>query len=304
MMLNATRKRSLEWKYMLRTCAMIAHGAMLMLFLAGCPHRDANDKPIPITGRQPDMAAAEKDAGAKQAPGDYFPLWIPASWTYNVRECYKRIIKEEHPAAEQVPDDVCTRYEIRTKLDRKIVIDGRDVFLLLEGKENKLKEAPSGDNDKKPQNQPNEKSPAGKPSDGKGTVSGKGYMSDGDWVYLVFVEDGKIVEKSIAGKHNLKPGDSWDKKFLGGYDTTERIVCGEPGYLHLPDDDPTPALYKTICCTNKNNPGFKPGDYYAVCYSPEIGRVAEYASNVISEVISYSVRKDGQERELPPAKPR
>lgn len=290
-----------EWKPAARACALLAF-AVLLGAAAGCPNKRQN-APIPITGKQPGMTAEESKPVVNSDPGDYFPLWIPASWSYQVRECYTRIVKEQHPAAPYTPDEVCTRYEIRTMLEKKVTIDGREVYLLLEGEKKKLDDktpvepqappAPSG----KPDNKP---APASSKEKSSGMINGKGYMSDGDWVYLVFVKDGKITEKSVAGKHNLKPGDSWDKKFLAGYDETERLECGEPGFLHLPDDDPAPARYKTICCTNKNAPDFKPENYYAVCYAAGIGRVAEYAPNVLSEVISYSIRKDGPGAGSPP----
>jgi hypothetical protein len=110
----------------------------------------------------------------------------------------------------------------------------------------------------------------------------------------VFLDNGRLAkERSIAGKHNLKPGDSWDKQFLSGTNSATRLTCGEPGFLNLPSGDQSPGLYKTICCTNRDVPGFKPADYYAVCYTAGLGRVAEYAPNILSEILSYSIRPAG-----------
>lgn len=287
------------WKLALWSCALPLLAAATLL-TTGCPQDKSDSDPIPITGKQPGLTE-EKKASADVIPdtGDYFPLWVPASWTYAVRECYTRIRKEENPIAPDAPDDVCTRYEIRTMLENMVTIDGHDIYMLRQGADNKLKDenSPEQDNPEKEMIEPEQADP-------DAPVHGKGYMSDGDWVYMVFVEDGKIIDKSIAGKHNLKPGDSWEKQFFAEYGTTERITCGEPGFLPLPADDIAPALYKTICCTNKENEGFKPEDYYAVCFSAGIGRVAEYASNVISEVISYSIRQNRDQTQLPPAPPR
>jgi hypothetical protein len=302
-MLQSDCKHILLWKHALRTCALPLLAAAALL-ASGCPQNHTASDPIPITGNQPGLAG-EKKASDDVIPdtGDYFPLWVPASWTYAVRECYTRILKEENPIAPKAPDDVCTRYEIRTMLENKITIDGHDIYMLRQGEDNKLKEENSPE-----QNSPDKETPAEpqepEQADPNAPVHGKGYMSDGDWVYMVFIEDGKIIDKSIAGKHNLKPGDSWEKRFFAEYGTTERITCGEPGFLTLPADDVAPALYKTICCTNKENEGFKPEDYYTVCYSAGIGRVAEYASNVISEVISYSIMQNRDQTQLPPAPPR
>ena len=187
--------------------------------------------------------------------GDYFPLAVGNAWAYRVRMCYT-----PEPGAKVAlgRKKICTRQDILTRIVEKRNVQGKEVYFMAEGgDENKLDQSKDA--------------PREKPA-----VSSKGYMDDGEYVYQVFVEGGKITSRSIAGRHDLKPGDAWEKEFAGD-GTAAKLECGEPKYVHLPLDERVPVQYKVICCHNGTE--ITPGgeDYYEVCYTADLGRVAEYA---------------------------
>lgn len=231
--------------------------------VSGCPHK----KPAPPppasahSNKKPKSAAAPSKQLAPD-PGDYFPLAARMSWTYRYSECVK-LDEARRQKMRGAPKKACQKYEVKTVIAEKREIDGADVFLLC-GRNEKI------DTEKQKDKICNE------PFNG----NGKGYMVQGDYVYLVFIKNNHIADKSIAGKRDLKPGDTWERvTFLKNERKTMRLTCAEPEMVTLPSDDPAPAHYKAICCDNAAEKGPRDPDFYIVCYAAGVGRLAEYSPN-------------------------
>jgi hypothetical protein len=209
-------------------------------------------------------------------PGDYFPLTPGNSWSYTTPKC---AVATTQQAGGDQSSLYCTTQKIDTMISSVRTVGAKKIFMMetmMEG--NKLTHF--------------------------------GFVEDGDFVRLVQLEGGAVTDKGIAGKHNLKPGDSWKKmisvrlpekpdgpskeKSSPGKVVEKTIeatlVCGEPEYLALPSDDESPGLYKAICCRNSaaltpEKPGF-----YATCYSANLGQVAEYYTDVRLEIITSGIK--------------
>ena len=143
-----------------------------------------------------------------------------------------------------------------------------------------------------------------------------GYFEDGDTVYLALINNGKLINTGVAGKHNLKPGDSWEieldskgkvttgdeartadgkKKRAWKYElktqgAKKKAVCGRPELMGFPSDEPTrQAYFNTICCRVISDVDGEKQTEHASCYAAGVGLVAEYFTDAKSEIASYSI---------------
>lgn len=142
-----------------------------------------------------------------------------------------------------------------------------------------------------------------------------GYFEDGGSVYLALINKGKLINMGVAGKHNLKPGDSWEieldskgkvttkdegttpsgkKKRSWKYElktqgAKKQSVCGRPQMMGFPSDEPTrQAYFNTICCRVVSNKNGENKTEHASCYADGVGLVAEYFTDAKSEIASFS----------------
>lgn len=216
---------------------------------SGCPagNRARPPKMPPVVQK-----SGADDVQPPKKPPDFFPLKVKKFWRYKLTECDYA--------------GMCPEKTIDVILVEKKVIGGKDVFIIETGSTNVDK---------------NRKETYSRI---KGST---GYTEDGEFAHLNTISGGKLVDKGIAGKHNLKPGDSWVD--VDDKNTKRQMACGNPEFLGLPKDDPAPLQMKAICCRTPQSPDTRGGYYHTMCFSDQVGLVAEYFPNAKSEISTFSI---------------
>jgi len=242
------------------------------VLLSGCAKKN---KPAEASAPAP----PQKPPVAKETKSnDYFPLDAGRSWKFTVTDCTLLI---------------CPDKPVDSMITSVKTIDGLKVNLISIGGEytydcrkcpNCPKRCAEFLKSKKNEVQGNPKMYSAYGLE----ETQNGYVEEGGYVYFVMFDKGKLTRKTIAGKHDLKPGDKWTTKVFDNKERQVTLTCGEKQNIAVQDDDPASLRFNAICCRSGKNP--KDEFSYTACYAGGVGLVAEYYPGASSVLTAYSLK--------------